>query len=138
MSPLRRVLGIVVGVLIVLSAVAHSLIGGEAMRANLTAAHLPEDLLRGTLAGWHFGGAAMLAFGAIVLATFSRARGAREIELGPVRIVALAYLLFGAAGLVVSGFDPFFLVFFAPGALLALAAFPRVASNPQEPGPLPR
>lgn len=129
MSPWRRVLGIVVAVLIVLSAVAHSLLGGAAMQAELAAAHVPADLLRGALVGWHFGGAAMLAFGVIVLATFARRQGASAASLLPARIVALVYLLFGAAALAVSDFDPFFLVFVAPGALLALASFPRPAPD---------
>ena len=61
MSRTRRVVGIVVGVFLLLSAVAHSLLGGEALRAELTAAQVPPDLLRGALIGWYFGGAAMLA-----------------------------------------------------------------------------
>jgi len=125
MSQVRRVIGIVVGVLIVLSAVAHSALGGATIRASLAAAGVPEDLLQGALVGWHFGGAAMFAFGAIVLHTFARRREAGGVSLVPARIVAMTYLLFGAAALVVSEFDPFFLVFIAPGALLALAAFPR-------------
>ncbi len=60
MSRTRRVVGIVVGVLLLLSAVAHSLLGGEALRTELTAAQVPPDLLRGALIGWYFGGAAML------------------------------------------------------------------------------
>lgn len=124
MSKSRRLIGIVIGVLIVLSAVAHSALGGATLRAALVAAGVPDDLLRGVLVGWHFGGAAMLAFGAIVLHTFARPAKA-GVSLVPVRIIATAYLLFGVAALVVSDFDPFFLVFIAPGAGLALVAFFR-------------
>ncbi len=124
MSQARRIVGMVVGVLIVLSAVAHSAMGGPMLRKELAAAQVPDDLLRGALVGWHFGGAAMLAFGAIVLHTFVRRRG-DAASLVPARIIALAYLIFGALAFVASDFDPFFLVFIGPGLLLALIAFPR-------------
>jgi hypothetical protein len=125
MSQLRRVVGVVVGVLLVLSAAAHSLLGGEAIREALVAAEVPADLLRGALIGWHFGGAAMLAFGAVVLHTFARRRDADGVSLLPARIVAATYLAFGCGALVLTDFDPFFLVFVVPGSLLALVAFPR-------------
>ncbi len=125
MSQARRVIGIVVGVLLVLSAVAHSALGGATLRAALAGAGVPDDLLRGALVGWHFGGAAMLAFGAIVLHTFARRRAADGVSLVPARMIGATYLIFGTGALVLSDFDPFFLVFIAPGLLLALAASPR-------------
>lgn len=123
MSRSRRVVGIVVGVFLLLSALAHSLLGGEALRAELTAAAVPPDLLRGALIGWYFGGAAMLAFGVLVLHAFARRADRPAVSLLPVRIVAATYLLFGAAALAGSGLDPFFLVFVIPGLLLSWAAF---------------
>jgi hypothetical protein len=42
----------------------------------------------------------------------------------PAAIVSVAYLVFGAGALAVSG-DPFFLVFIVPGLLLAFASFGR-------------
>ena len=123
MSRTRKVSGIVAGVLLVLSAGAHSLLGGAALRAELVAANVPGDLLRGVMIGWHFGGVAMLAFGGIVLHTFLRRRETAPASLVPARIVAATYLLFGAGALVLTGFDPFFLVFVVPGLLLALASY---------------
>lgn len=130
MSRTRRVAGIVAGVLILLSAVAHSVFGGAAMQKELAAAHVPEDLLRGALVGWEFGGAAMLAFSLIVLYAFARPAGSSAVQLAPVRVVAATYLLFGAAALAVSDFDPFFLVFVVPGLLLAGATWPHRATSP--------
>jgi hypothetical protein len=123
MSQTRKVIGIVVGVLLVLSAGAHSFLGGAAIRSELLAANVPADLLRGATIGWQFGGVAMLAFGGIVLHTFVRRREAAPVSLVPARIVAATYLLFGAGALVLTGFDPFFLVFVVPGLLLALASY---------------
>ena len=130
MSRTRRVVGIVVGVFLLLSAVAHSLLGGQALRAELTAAQVPPDLLRGALIGWYFGGAAMLAFGILVLLAFIRQADSPAIALVPARIVAATYLLFGIAALAWSGLDPFFLVFVIPGLLLSWAAFPRRTVHP--------
>jgi hypothetical protein len=129
MSRVRSVLGIVGGSLLVLSAGAHSLVGGKELREALVTAQVPPDLLRGALIGWHFGGVAMLAFGVIVLQAFARKRDAAPVSLLPARIVAVTYLGFGAAALLFTGFDPFFLVFIVPGLLLGLAAF----GNPAHP-----
>ena len=60
----------------------------------------------------------LLGGGLIVLHLFySRARGIDASRV-PACTVAGLYLLFGAAALVVSGLDPFFLVFIGPGALV--------------------
>ena len=131
MPRLRRVLGIVVGALLILSAVAHSLLGGKGMREALVAAHVPADLLRGAMIGWYFGGVAMLAFGVVVLHTFAGRRGAAGVALFPSQVVAVIYLVFGAAALLLTDFDPFFLVFVVPGLLLALAASGRGATGPR-------
>lgn len=50
-----------------------------------------------------------------------RARGLIATAV-PAWTVAGSYLLFGAAALVVSGFDPFFFVFLVPGALVLVGA----------------
>jgi len=129
MSRTRRIVGTVVGVLFVLSALAHSLLGGKAMRTDLVAAQVPADLLQGALVGWHFGGVAMLAFGCIVLLTFVRRRNADGAALLPARIIAATYLAFGGGAFFYTKFEPFFLVFLVPGMLLAFAAFsPRRAT----------
>ena len=125
MSRTRRVVGILAGALLVLSAGAHCFLGGAALRAELVAANVPADLLRGAMIGWYFGGIAMLAFGGIVLHTFARQRPPAPASLAPAQIVAATYLLFGVGALVATGFDPFFLVFLVPGLLLAAAVSPE-------------
>lgn len=127
MDRVRAVLGLVVGALLLLSGGAHSLVGGPAMRGELEKVGAGADLLRGVLVGWHWGGFAMLAFGVVVIAHFvRRMRGATDPVL-PVAVIAATYVAFGSWALVMSGFDPFFLVFVVPGALLAIAA-PRDAT----------
>lgn len=117
-SRLSTVTGSLGAILIILSAPAHSLMGWPEIQSELARVNASADLVLGLQVGWHFGGAAMAALGLIVLHLFySRARGIDASRV-PACTVAGLYLLFGAAALVVSGLDPFFLVFIGPGALV--------------------
>jgi hypothetical protein len=119
-SRLSTIAGSLAGVFMLLSAPAHSLLGWPELRAELGRTTAPADLVRALQIGWHFGGLAMAAFGAIILHVFrSRARGIHGFA-GPAWVVAILYLGFGAAALVLTAFDPFFLVFVVPGALVLL------------------
>lgn len=122
MNRTRGIAGIVAGVMMALSSAAHSLLGWPVMRASLAEAHAPADLVQGLAVGWHFGGAAILTFACIVLWTFVRRLQGAPVPRVPPAIVSVAYLVFGAGALAVSG-DPFFLVFIVPGILLAFASF---------------
>lgn len=93
--------------------------GWPALQSRLARVHAPTDLVLGLQIGWHFAGAAMVALGVIVLHAFQN-RGTTATV--PAWTVAALYLLFGGAALAVSGFDPFFLVFIVPGALVLLGA----------------
>ncbi|MFL5385595.1 MAG: hypothetical protein ACJ8GN_24005 [Longimicrobiaceae bacterium] len=124
MGRTRSILGIVAGVLMLASAAAHSLLGWPQLRAKLAESNVPGDLAQGLAVGWHFGGAAMVAFAAIVLWTFVRRLRGEAAPLVPPAIVAATYLAFGAGALAITG-DPFFLVFIVPGLMLAAASFPR-------------
>jgi hypothetical protein len=93
------------GLLLLVSSLAHSLLGWPQIRPQLVAAGGPEDLVGALAVGWHFGGVAMAAFGVIVLLAWRRARA-------------------GATGgfeavFVLRSFAPFFLIFIIPGAGLA-------------------
>lgn len=119
-------LGVVTGALMALSALPHSLLGWPALASGLAASHAPADLVRGLAIGWYFGTVAIVAFGAIAVATFVRRLRGRAASLVPARIVAVAYVAFGTWALSFSGFEPFFAIAFVlPGVLLAVAAFVR-------------
>ncbi len=114
---LSTIAGSLGALLIMLSAPVHSLVGWPELQSQLARLNAPAELVQGLQIGWHFAGAAMVAFGLIVLHAFqSRARGTNAPV--PSWTVAALYLLFGGIALVVSGFDPFFLVFIVPGALV--------------------
>jgi hypothetical protein len=66
----------------------------------------------------------MLAFGCMVISLFSKGPKA-FMPLTPSVVIATTYLTFGLGAMLVTKFDPFFLVFVVPGVLLLLATFPR-------------
>ncbi|GAA0761664.1 hypothetical protein LRH25_21925 [Ideonella azotifigens] len=115
-------LGLVGAVLLLADSAAHSLLGWPAMQAKLQAANAPADLQQGLAMGWHFGGLAMLVFGLLCLQTAWagwRGRHASALLMG---VVGLAMTGFGVGSAVLTGWDPFLLVFLLPGVLLLISA----------------
>ena len=127
MTRLRAILGIIAGVLMLLSAAAHSLLGWPQLGAELAKTNAPTDLVQGLAAGWHWGGAAMVAFAGIVIWLFARAFRGLPVDVTPARIIAVLYLVFGAGALAITR-DPFVMVFVVPGLLLAIASFGRAGA----------
>ena len=123
MATWRFVLGLIVGVLFVASGAAHSLLGWKALAAELAKVSAPLDLARGLAIGWHFGGAAMLAFGVIVILLFLEARRNPTVSLRPALVIGIVYIVFGDAAFFLGGFNPFFLVFILPGLALVAASW---------------
>jgi hypothetical protein len=125
MSKIRSVLGLIAGVILVLSSGAHTFLGWQALGAELARTNAPADLVNGLEIGWKWGGVAMLAFGITVIVTFLRRyRGEAASTFTPA-LVSVAYIAFGAWALVHSSFDPFFFIFIVPGVILALASTGR-------------
>jgi hypothetical protein len=122
MANLRRVAGIVAGVVLILSSGAHSFMGWPALRQQLADAGASADLQAGLQVGWQFGGAAMLTFGLVALWTFAR-RYEPSRPRTPAAIIAIVYVLFGLWAIIFTG-NPFFLIFIIPGSLLAFASMP--------------
>ena len=123
MKRARLILGIVAGVMLLASSVAHTWLGWQSLAERIARTNVPPDLQAGLHIGWAFGGAAMVILGIIAIATFAgRLRGAKP-PLLPVAVTAVIYMAFGAWAIAESGGDLFFLgVFVIPGALLGIAA----------------
>jgi hypothetical protein len=123
MKRARVILGIVAGVMLLASSVAHTWLGWKSIAEQLARTNVPGDLQAGLHIGWAFGGAAMVILGIIVIATFvGLLRGAKP-PLLPVAVIGVVYMAFGAWAIAESGGDLFFLgVFVIPGALLGIAA----------------
>ena len=112
--------GLIGGVLLLLSSGAHSVLGWKGLSGALSAAGVPPDLVLGLKIGWQFGGVAMLAFATIAIVLFARRLRGDIVSMFPVRIIAATYLGFGLWALVASGFDLFFLIFIVPALLLSI------------------
>ncbi|MFL6244633.1 MAG: hypothetical protein ACJ74H_01310 [Thermoanaerobaculia bacterium] len=117
---MSRVLGIIAAIILIFSSAAHSLLGWDALGAQLAQANAPADLINGLRIGWQFGGACMMTFGIIALVIF-----VRRMPSLPAFAIGVLYVAFGAWALVASGFDPFMAIFIVPGVMLLVAAWPR-------------
>ena len=122
MNRLRSILGLIAGAAMIASSAAHSLLGWRQLRGSLEQAQAPGDLILALGMGWNFGGAAMLAFGSIVVALFWKRFKGAAVSLTPPIIIGVTYVAFGAWGFLAGHFDPFFLVFVVPGLMLLIAS----------------
>jgi hypothetical protein len=124
MNRARAILGIFVGVLLILGACAHSLLGWQRIGRELASAQSPADLTAGVGVVWHFAGASMVAFGLIVILVFLQAMKNASTSLVPPIITALLFLFSGAYSLYLSHLKPFFWSFVVLGLLLLVASWP--------------
>ena len=122
MSRFAPILGLVGGGMLLLSFVVHTVLGTRAMGEALAATNAPADLVQGLIAGWVFGGVAMLVFGVLVVRLFLVRRRDPGVSAAPALLIGAAYVAFGGWALTMSHFDPFFTVFLVPGLLLVVAA----------------
>lgn len=122
MTRFRSILGLVVGATMIASSGAHSLLGWKLLRGALEQAHVDGELIKSLALGWHFAGAAMLAFGVIVVALFRHRLMGTAVNLKPAIVIGTTYVVYGVWAFTVSGFDPFFLVFIVPGVMLVFAS----------------
>ena len=122
-SKARHILGILTGVLLVLSSGAHSFLGWRAMTEQLAAVGAPDDLVTGLAIGWHFAGMSIFLFGVMVIMTFvARLRGL-PASLAIPRLIAIGYTVFGLGAYKASGNNFFMTVFVVPGVLTSLASW---------------
>ena len=122
MPRVGSILGLVAGVLMIASSATHVLFGWNVLEGALVRAHTPDELVSALGLGWRFGGAAMLAFGFIVMALFIHRLKGAAVSLRPAIVIGLTYVFFGVWALVASHFDPFFLVFVVPGVMVLIAS----------------
>lgn len=111
------------GVLMLISAAAHAGLGWPPLHAILGEGGVDEGTIGALGAGWLWGSVSMAAFGVVtVMAGLRMRRGDRSL-VGPVAAIAVGYLLFGVAALLVRG-SPHFLLFVATGLLVGLPLLP--------------
>lgn len=120
---IKSTIGLVAVAMLVFSAFAHTIMGWQAMAAQLAQTNAAADLVLGLEVSWKFAGPVMLTFAVICANVFlKRLRGERASTFAP-GVIAFTYTAFGAWALAVSG-DLFFMVFVVPGSLLGIASIP--------------
>jgi hypothetical protein len=123
MSKTRNILGVITGIILILSSGAHSFLGWKSMRDQLVSVGAPDDLIAGLGIGWNFAGLAIFIFGCILLGVFiPRIRG-RATALWPARLIGIAYTITGLVAYRMSSNTFFMTVFVVPGVLIALASW---------------
>ena len=118
----RLIIGMITGAVLVATGAIHSVFGWPAVSTSFRASGAPPELVQGLAVPWHFAGMAMITFGVIAIALFAAAARGGAVSLFPVRLIAVAYVLFGLAGIVLIKADATFLLFLVPGALLLAGA----------------
>jgi hypothetical protein len=122
MTPRSHPALLVLGLVTAAGAIPHALGGWPRAAESLGTAGVDPDLIGGIAAGWHFGSAAMLALGAIVVLAWRDARAGGDFGWRAALTVGAAYVAFGAAAIVLRGGRPQFLGFLAIGAGLVWAS----------------
>jgi hypothetical protein len=112
----------------IVSAAAHSLLGWKELKGVLGATQVPAELIQTLGLGWNFGGVAMLAFGCIVVAVFAQRLRGQTVSAMPAHVIGATYVAYGVGALLVTRFDPFFLIFVVPGVMLLIAPISRRAA----------
>jgi hypothetical protein len=119
-SNIASILVFVSGIVLVVTAFGHALAGWPPLHASLIRTGIDPGIVRALWAGWHFGSAAMLAFGVIVIVTVVRARHRHVFSTAPLFIIAVACIGFGVVAWLLVGFSSQFLGFIILGGLLGL------------------
>ena len=120
----RVILGLIAGVVMAASGIAHSAVGWRALQQTLRTTNVPDDVSRGLAVPWHFAGMTMVLSGVLAAMTVLRMRGG-TLTAWPAVVVGAAWILFGLWGLVAVKRDATFLMFIIPGALLLAAVIRR-------------
>jgi hypothetical protein len=121
MRRLSEYLVFVTGLVMLLGAIPHAVVGWPAMNAMLGTYGVDASTVGALTVGWYFGSSAMVALGVVaILACLEMRRGR-----GAARVYAAAagacYLAFGLAAYLGRGFNPHFLFFVGLGAVLLAA-----------------
>lgn len=116
---------LVSSVALVVSAFGHALAGWPPLYASLVRTDADTEVVRALWAGWHFGSAAMLAFGAITVSAVVRSRRGDAPSPVPLIVIAVALVGFGAVASFVVGVSSHFLGFVVVGVLLGFGVLLR-------------
>lgn len=122
MRKVYQVLGVLGGILLLLSGLAHSAIGWAKLRQVLAPTNIPVDVSAGLAVPWHLAGMGMIFGGILGILTFTLLRNAKTEMFIVQTILAVCYIGFGIWGLAFVKLDPGFAIFMLPGILILVGA----------------
>ena len=125
MSKARNIIGVITGVILILSSGAHSFLGWRSLREELEGSGAAPDLVMKLGIGWNFAGFSIFVFGVLLLLTFiPRVRGMYR-ELTTARVIGYSYAIAVGAAYTASKSIFFINIFLVPGVLILLASSER-------------
>lgn len=119
----RAVFGMMTGILLILSSLAHAFLGWPPIKSALTSFNVDQGLIGAITIGWYFGSVAMFVFGIIVFNNGLKVFRGDTVTRGTLYVIAIAYIIFGLAAFIVRDYNPHFLFFIAIGSLVGIYAF---------------
>ena len=123
MSKARNILGVITGIVLILSSAAHSFLGWKSMSEQLRGSGAAPDLITGLAIGWNFAGVSIFMFGCLIIGVFAMRLRGQDAPLWVPRLIGLGYTIAGIAAYQVSKQTFFLSVFVVPGVLISMAAW---------------
>ncbi len=117
-----EVIVLAAGVLILVGGLAHTFVGWPALRAEMTAQNVTQEVIRPAGIGWMFGGAAMDLLGILTLVSYSMLRSGLAAGRTVAVLIGGFYALFGVGAWAVIFPRAHFVPFVVVGVLLLVAA----------------
>ena len=115
---LFRIIPLVGGILVFLSAFAHGFLGWAQLSDELASTNAGPALISGIKAGWFLGSFAMIAFGLIIIVLTTRLLRGAEVSITPIVVIGLTYFAFGLWAYLSNDYRPHFLGFIVPGLMI--------------------
>ncbi|MEM7247382.1 MAG: hypothetical protein AAF533_18725 [Acidobacteriota bacterium] len=115
---MRKVLGFLSGLLLLVSGFFHSYSGLPPLSDALAADGVSAEIHLSVIIGWVFGSVAMLAFGVMMLVWALRVHRGESPSTAPAGAISVAYLCFGAVVFHVTDHDPRYLLFIITALLV--------------------
>jgi len=117
-----EVIVLVAGVLILVGGLAHTFVGWPALRAEMTAQNVTQEVIRPAGIGWIFGGTAMDLLGILTLVSYSMLRSGVAGGRTVAALIGGFYALFGVGASAVIFPRAHFVPFVVVSAMLVGAA----------------
>jgi hypothetical protein len=123
--------GLLGGLLLTLSAIAHSTGWAAQFAEAVGAVALAPELVDGLQIGWYFGSFCMAGFGLIATAQAWRGLRGRPVDRVTTGVIGATLIVFGIWAMFFGGYNPFFFLFIVLGVLIGATSVPPRSNSRQ-------